>query len=41
MVADIIWEIAKALCLVMTVGTGCFFLGCLSLAIYKYVIKEE
>lgn len=39
MATEIIWEVAKAVCLVMTVGTGCFFVGCLSLAMYKYIVK--
>ena len=36
MAIDIIWAVAKALCLVMAVGAGCFFVGCLSLAVYRY-----
>lgn len=36
---ETIWTIAKALCLVLVVGTGCFFVGSLSLALYKYIVE--
>ena len=39
MAIEIIWTIAKAICMVMAAGTGCFCLGCMFYSLYKYIVR--